>query len=202
MNYFYHFKKKLFSSKKYDINNNCYERLVNVDETPIYMEMPENKTVEFKGAKDIDIATFGGEKVRISLILACAGNGTKLPPLLIFKAKRGGKLEKNLSSLSIVKEKKIFIFCQEKAWCDNDIFINWIKDFYVPYETLIIKKTCLLILDKAPSHCSDLTLEFMNKHKIKRVFIPGGLTRKLQPLDVAVNKSIKECKKKNSININ
>ena len=42
-------------------------------------------------------------------------------------------------------------------------------------------------------------LEFMIKNKIKRVFILGGLARKLQPLDAEVNKLFKDCIKKNSI---
>ena len=36
----------------------------------------------------------------------------------------------------------------------------------------------------------------MNKNEIKRIFIPGGLTRKLQPLDIAVNQPFKDNFKK------
>ena len=39
------------------------------------MNMPQNKTVDYKGAKDIGIVTFGGEKVRISVLLGITGNG-------------------------------------------------------------------------------------------------------------------------------
>jgi hypothetical protein len=45
------------------------------------MEMVTNKTVEINGAKDIEVATFGGEKVRISLLLSCAADETKLPSI-------------------------------------------------------------------------------------------------------------------------
>ena len=54
------------------------------------------------------MATFGGEKVRISLFLSCAPDGTKLPPILVFKATKGGNLEKFINTLPIVKNKKIF----------------------------------------------------------------------------------------------
>ena len=41
-------------------------------------------------------------------------------------------------------------------------------------------------------------LEHLNNKNIKRIFIPGGLTRKLQPLNVvAVNKPFKDYIKKN-----
>ena len=36
----------------------------------------------------------------------------------------------------------------------------------------------------------------MNEQKIKRIFIPGGLTRKLQPLDIGINKQFKESLRK------
>ena len=70
------------------------DRIINVDEASIYIDMPQNKTVNIKGVKDIDIITFWGEKVRISVILAITGIGKKLPSILIFKAKIYGNLEK------------------------------------------------------------------------------------------------------------
>ena len=54
------------------------------------------------------MATFGGEKVRISLLLSCAAYGTKLPLILVYKATKGGNLEKFLNKLPIIKNKKIF----------------------------------------------------------------------------------------------
>ena len=191
------FQKKIILAKKMlDINENSFDRLINIDETPIYMDMPETKTIDFKGKKGIDIYTFGADKVRISAILSIVGNGNKLPPILVFKAKKNGRLENELNTLPIVRDKKIFVYCQENAWCNTDIFLNWFKKIYLNYELFKIKKKCLLILDKAPSHCTNTILEFLNDNKIKRVFIPGGLTSKLQPLDLLVNNPFKEKLKK------
>ena len=179
-----------------DINGNSFDRLMNIDETPIYMDMPETKTIDFKGKKEIDIYTFGADKVRISAILSQVGNGNKLPHILVFKAKKKGRLENELNTLPIVRDKKIFVYCQENAWRDTDIFLNWLKNIYLNYELLKIKKKFLLILDKVPNHCRNTILEFLKDNKIKRVFIPGGLTLKLQPLDLSVNKPYKEKLKK------
>ncbi len=52
------------------------------------MEMPFKKTVELKEAKDIEFVIFWGEKIRTFLLLEIPSNGGKLPPLLIFKAKK------------------------------------------------------------------------------------------------------------------
>ncbi len=59
-----------------------------------------------------------------------------------------------------------------------------------------MKKKCLLIFDKAPSH---IDIEILAKIKINNtywIFVPGGLTRYLQPLDIGVNKVFKEALKK------
>jgi len=47
----------------------------------------KQKTVDVKGAKTIMIKTSGNEKTRYTVVLACCTDGTKLPPLLIFKRK-------------------------------------------------------------------------------------------------------------------
>ena len=73
--------------------------------------MPANTAIEKKGTNNIEVYTFGGEKVRISLILGVSGNGYKLPPVLIFKAKKDGRLKKTLNELELVRQKKIYIYC-------------------------------------------------------------------------------------------
>ena len=72
------------------------------------MDMTYNKTIEKKGAKNIEIITTSGDKIRISAILAISGDGKKLPHVLIFKAKPEGKLAKKLNAIEIVKQKKNF----------------------------------------------------------------------------------------------
>ena len=114
--------------------------------------MPANTTIEKKGTNNIEVSIFGGEKGRISLILGVSGNGYKLLPVLIFKAKKDGRLENTLHELELVKQKKIYIYCQENAWSDYYIFKKWIDEIYLDYQDNIIKNTCLLILGKGPSH--------------------------------------------------
>ena len=185
-------KKILISRTNLKLNEKNLDRIINVNETPIYMDMPQNKTVDYKGAKDIGIITFGGEKAGISVLLGITLNGKKLRPLLIFKAKPFRTLEKKLNQIVIVKAGKVFVFCQEKARCVIEIFIKWLKLIFLNYQNNEAKDTCLLVLDKAPSHVNKKVIQFLNDNNIKRIFIPGGLTSKLQPLDVVVNKPFKD----------
>jgi len=56
-------------------------------EVPLKFDVLSNKTVDVKGAKTIMIKTSGNEKMYYTVVLACCTDGTKLPPLLIFKRK-------------------------------------------------------------------------------------------------------------------
>ena len=53
-------------------------------------------------------------------------------------------------------------------------------------------KTSLLIFDSFSAHIDeDVRSTFRNEHKTTTAVIPGGLTKKLQPLDISVNRSFK-----------
>ena len=58
-----------------------------MDEVPLTSDVPSNKTVDVKGAKTIMMKISGNEKTHYTVILPCCADGTKLPPLLIFKRK-------------------------------------------------------------------------------------------------------------------
>ena len=71
-------------------------RVLNMDETPCYLEMGFDTTIDFKGKKEIEIEIFGREHYRITVILTIAGDGTKLPPLIIVKGEEGNIIENKL----------------------------------------------------------------------------------------------------------
>ena len=67
----------------------------NADETPIWLDMPRNYTVEQKGVKQVLIQTSSCEKQRIRVMLGITADRHKLPPFLIFKRKTPPKTAKN-----------------------------------------------------------------------------------------------------------
>lgn len=70
--------------------------LFNMDETPIMFEMVGKTTIAKIGERNINIRTFGSERSCISVIVGISAAGFKLPPLLIFKGKKGGYIEEEL----------------------------------------------------------------------------------------------------------
>ena len=58
-----------------------------MDETPVYMDMLPRNTVNMKGQKQVIIKSTGHEKSRYTVVLTVMADGTKLPPMIIFKRK-------------------------------------------------------------------------------------------------------------------
>ena len=62
------------------------DMIINMDETPIYFDMPSSHTVSKKGVREVRVRSTGAEKRRLTVILACTAAGSMLPPMIIFKA--------------------------------------------------------------------------------------------------------------------
>ena len=58
-----------------------------MDETPVYFDIVENLTIENRDAKTVQIWITGNEKNRFTCVLTVLADGTKLPPIVIFKGK-------------------------------------------------------------------------------------------------------------------
>jgi hypothetical protein len=86
------YEEKILEFHKFVIGarkNTYFElsQIGNMDEVPLTFNVPSNRTVDNEGATTITIKTSGHEKTHYTAVLACYANGTKLPPMLIFKRK-------------------------------------------------------------------------------------------------------------------
>ena len=68
--------------------------MANIDETPIYLNMPTPTTVRTIWSKKVNIRKQGQDNWRMTVILTILASGEKLAPLLIFEAK-----EKNIKQI-------------------------------------------------------------------------------------------------------
>ena len=62
--------------------------ICNIDETPIRLDMPETYTHQERVSKTVSMQTTGHEKSRVTVTLAALADGTKLPPMVLFKGVR------------------------------------------------------------------------------------------------------------------
>lgn len=155
----------------------------NADETPVFWDMPSNMTVDNKGAKSISLRTTGNEKQRITVMLAVTADGGKLPPYVILKRKTMPK--ENLP-------KGLVIRCQEKGWMTTELMVDWLATVWNRRPGALLCKRAMLVLDAFKGHLTPEVKKKITALKTDLVVIPGGMTSKLQVLDVVVNKPFKD----------
>ena len=122
------------------------------------------------------------------MVLAVAADGSMLKAMIIFKC-----AEEKLQ----VKSDKILITCSDNGWMNSEIMKIWITEILKPH---VKNRKCLLVMDTFRAHISKLMQATLNSMtNIDIALVPGGLTGILQPLDVSINKPIKDHIRKNWI---
>ncbi|CAI5770390.1 pogo transposable element with KRAB domain [Podarcis lilfordi] len=181
------YESKILSFHKFVIDarkRNGFEigQIGNMDEVPLTFDVPSNRTVDRKGAKTIAVKTSGHEKTHYTVVLSCCADGTKLPPMLIFKRKTFPKE---------VIPRGVVVHVHEKGWMDENGMRVWVEKVWSKRPGGLLKKPALLVLDQFRAHISETTKKCFKEVKTHLAVIPGGLTSQLQPLDVSINKPFK-----------
>ncbi|CAM9878076.1 unnamed protein product, partial [Pylaiella littoralis] len=174
-----------------------FEELGNMDKTPVQHEMPAGTTLRQRGDKDARIATGGKEKERFTLCLAVTADGKKVPVRIIFKGTpfiptvtgvgRATQPRKNSIAAEILPQNR-------RNWCDLRECKLWIKESWRvrPNNGSVLKqRACILVLDDFRCHKDEFIAFLKRDTNTIVIFIPGGLTPLLQPLDRMLNKQMK-----------
>lgn len=171
-----------YVAEKIKENNFSTAQIINMDEVPLTFDCPPSRTVNTIGEKTIGIVTTGNERTSFTCVLACAANGDKLKPLIIFKRKTMPKA--NFPSDVVIR-------CNEKGWMSEEIMYEWLAEVWRKRKNSFFQPSGLLIMDSMSAHKVDSVKTALKKVSAEPAIIPGGLTKVLQPLDLAVNKSFK-----------
>ena len=78
MNSFLRFVTTQRKRENYDLKD-----IGNMDETPVWIEMPGKSTLELKGKKGVRMMSTGHEKERITVVLSALADETKLAPFVL-----------------------------------------------------------------------------------------------------------------------
>uniref|UniRef100_A0A8C3IBY8 HTH CENPB-type domain-containing protein n=1 Tax=Chrysemys picta bellii TaxID=8478 RepID=A0A8C3IBY8_CHRPI len=156
----------------------------NMGETPMTFDLLSNRTVTGVGEKTVLIKTTGHEKIYFTVVLSCLANGSKLPPVVIFKRKT---LPKNMKFPA-----GVIIRAHEKGWMDENGTIEWLEKVWNKRPGAFFKKPAMLVWDMFRAHKTDEVKNVAKNMKTTLAVIPGGLTSVLQPLDVCLNKPFKD----------
>ena len=94
------------------------QNIGNMDETPVWFDMPAARMIDSHGASTILIKTTGHEKLRFTVVLACLAYRTKLNLMVIFKRKT---LPKAKFPSGVV------VHVHPNGWMDEDGVVLWIE---------------------------------------------------------------------------
>jgi hypothetical protein len=131
----------------------------------------------------VKMKSTGNEKLRFTVVLCCMADGTKLPPLVIFKRKTMPKGD---------FPPGVFVKVQAKGWMDEPVMKYWTGEVWEKERKGgLTKKRSLLVMDSMNAHTTPAVTNKLTNMKTARAIIPGGLTSCCQPLDVSINKPFK-----------
>ncbi|CAI7803726.1 unnamed protein product [Closterium sp. NIES-54] len=186
--------------------------IVNADQTPLFLEMPQERTLEMKGARTVHVRTAGYEKERLTIMLAVTASSLKLPPYVVFKRKtipkvkvpRGDSLlplrmlfvPMYMRMMCIMRCTSVVIRAQLWGWMDENLVQDWTTQVLVPFMRPLRDEGCsrkdvLLVLDSYQGHLTEAVSQTMRLFRLTRTVIPGGCTPLVQPLDVSINRAFK-----------
>lgn len=158
------------------------QHIGNMDEVPVTFDMPSKFTVDQKGSSDVRVATTGAEKSRFTVVLCVTADGYKLPAYVIFR-------RKTIPKRSFPQN--VIVSANEKSCMTSSETLLWFEKVWLRRRMAIFNPKSLLMLDSAPGHrTAEVKSKFVANGTLMAM-IPGGLTKKLQVLDISVNKSFK-----------
>ena len=96
--------------------------VANMDETPIWADIPSATTVDMTGSKVVPIKTTGHEKQRITVCLAVEANGTKIKPFIVLP---GLKAKPKVAAINgaVVK-------CSRNGWMNDELTAQWVNEVW------------------------------------------------------------------------
>ena len=153
--------------------------VANMDETPIWADIPSATTVDMKGSKVVPIKTTGHKKQCITVCLAVKADGTKIKPFVVLPSL---KVRPKVAAINgaIVK-------CSKNGWMNDELTAQWVDEVWGSFAF----EQRFLVWDSFKCHVSEDIKEHLCKMKTTMRVIPAGCRKFLQPLDVSINKPFK-----------
>lgn len=171
---------------------------VNFDETPFLYDLSRDRTLHFQGSKEINLLSHPKSKHLYSLCPTIASNGEILDTLVIFyytyqNAKSGKKRDFPKKAEGFKHNiSPIMVRYNSSGYNNQDLLFEWFYKIFMRFVVKHRQKHVALLMDDASFHTSDRIVKACEEQKVSLVIIPGGTTHFLQPLDVGINKPLKD----------
>lgn len=166
-------------NRNYDLS-----KIGNMDETPVWLEMPGQSTLEQRGEKDISVSSTGHHKERVTVIVGALADGTKLTPLVLLPGVRPPKPHEVPTGIAIY-----MCGAGKGSWSTAEITQVWLAKIWGVNN----KQRRLLVWDTFRGHTTEeVKAKVRGQYNSDLLFVPPGCTGWLQPADVSWNAPFKK----------
>ena len=166
--------------------------IFNWDQTGLNIIPTSSWTMEKKGSRRVELAGLN-DKRQITAVFCGSLNGVFLPPQIIYQ----GKTQRC---------HPVFKFPQNwnvthspNHWANEDTTLEYLQKIIIPYIqqmrtelSLSENHPALAIFDMFKAHLTDPVTKILEENSILFVTVPPNCTDRLQPLDISLNKSVKD----------
>ena len=165
--------------------------IINLDETGLKLVPVSNWTLEQQGAAKIKVAGVD-DKREITAVVSASMAGDLLPLQLLYT----GVTERCHPTYHFPDDWDIWHSCNH--WANESTTLRYIDKVLKPYiqqkkqELGLPNSKTLLLWDVFRAHRTEPVLEKLKMENIEVVFIPPNCTSELQPLDLSLNKPLKD----------
>ena len=103
--------------------------ILNMDQTPVFFSMAPNTTLNVRGAQTVNVRSLSSLTIRCTVAVTVTASGKMLPPMIIFKGKPGGRIEREFDSYPT----GAVYMVQERAWMNEVCMMEWVQRVLSPY---------------------------------------------------------------------
>lgn len=154
-------------------------QVCNFDETRVVFGDAGTVTIEKKGAKGVYVSSGGDTKRGVTVIAGVKADGSKLPLVFIFKGRQRGPR-------NVVIAEPHTKDISRSGWVNGQIWKRWSAKLLYSGEHINTNQPSLIVLDRYKTHMEETFIQKCNQKNIRVLFVPGGMTGALQPLDVSI----------------
>ena len=103
--------------------------IINMDQTPIFFSMVPNTMLNHVGDQSVNVCSSSGSTMCETVALTVTAAGGLLPPMFVFKAKPGGRVQQELRNFP---EGAVYTV-QHNAWMDKIVMLQWVDRVLKPW---------------------------------------------------------------------
>ena len=166
--------------------------IINWDQTALSIIPTGEWTMEKQGAKVVPIAN-ADDKRQLTAVLAVTAGGEYLPPQLLYK----GKTVKCHPQVTFPDGWDVWH--SDNRWSNEETMKRYVEKIIVPFVTqkrkalkLEASYPAITIFDGFKGQTTNDIRALLNSHNIIPMQLPANCTDKLQPLDISINKPMKD----------